>query len=249
MTVTDPGLDFWLQYVTAEGGMHEQVGDTTLVLLPESLQDRHDHSEDMTVTTDPEIAREDGALLLTAGHPLLASAAETVLAQGDVGCIRLARPSARPPDATYLEARARDQFAVDHGRVDITGGPRPAVRSILRVSSLVTFALSADDQFQEQVECWMDVPACLPFGQDVGRELSGLLAVEHEERDQLDPDAPNLLPAIAAADHEIRRQAENRRDLLTGNVLKAHQGEIRPCSRVLPAGRRLAPPAPGRGGR
>jgi len=31
MTVADPGLDFWLQYVSAEGGVHERVGDATLV--------------------------------------------------------------------------------------------------------------------------------------------------------------------------------------------------------------------------
>ena len=227
MTVADPGLDFWLQYVSAEGGVHERLGDSTLVLLPEILQDRHEQPQDMTITTDPEVAREDGALLLTAGHPLLASAAEAVLADGDVGCVRLARPTARPPDAEQLEARARDQFAADHGRVDLTGGPRPAVRTILRVSSLVTFALSADDHFQEQIECWIDVASRLPFTDEIGVELSALLSVEHEERDQLQPDDSNLLPALAEADLEIRRRGEQRRDLLAGGVQKAHREEVR----------------------
>lgn len=226
MTLTDPGLDFWLQYVSAEGGMHERVGDSTLVLLPETLQARHEQSEDLTVTTDPEIAREDGALLLTAGHPLLAAAAEAVLAQGDVGSLRLARPTVRPPDAEQLQARVRDQLSVDHGRIDLTGGPRPVVRKILRVSSLVTYALSTDDHFQEQVECWVDVPARLPYPDEVGRELSGLLAVEHAERDQLQPSDPNLLTSLAAADREIRRRAAHRRDLLAGNVSRAHRDEV-----------------------
>jgi hypothetical protein len=227
VTVADPGLDFWLQYVSAEGGVHERAGDSTLVLLPETLQDRHEQPEDLTITTDPEIAREDGALLLTAGHPLLSAAADAVLARGDVGCVRLARPATRSPDAEDLLARARDQFVVDHGRIDLTGGPRPAVRTILRVSSLVTYALSADDQFQEQVECWVDVTSRLPFGDEVGRELSGLLAVEHDERDMMQPDGPRLLPALAAADREIRRRAEGRRDLLTGTVFQAHREEVR----------------------
>ena len=227
MTIADPGLDFWLRYVGAEGGLHERVGDSTMVLLPDSLQDRHDQSEDMMVTADPEIAREDGALLLTAGHPLLMAAAEEVLGQGDVGCVRLARPTARVPDAAYLESRLRDQLAVDHGRIDLTGGPRPFVRIILRVSSLVTFALSTDDHFQEQVECWVDAPSRVPYGDDIGRALSGLLVVDHDERDRMQPDGPDLLPAIVEADREIRRRAELRRDHLTGTVLQAHGDEIR----------------------
>ncbi len=226
MTVTDRGLDFWLQYVTSEGGMHERVGDSTLVLLPEALQARHDQSEDLTVTTDPEIAREDGAVLLTAGHPLLAAAAEAVLAEGDVGALRLARPSVRPPDAEHLQSRVRDRLAVDHGRIDLTGGPRPAVRTILRVTSLVTYALSTDDQFQEQVQCWVDIPSCLPYPEEVGDEFSALLASEHAERDQLQPDDPNLPLALTEADHEINRRATKRRDLLAGNVRRSHREEL-----------------------
>ena len=229
MTVADPGLDFWLRYVGAEGGLHERVGDSTLVLLPETLQDRHDQSQEMVVTSVPEIAREDGALLLTAGHPLLMAAAEAVLGQGDVGCVRLPRPAARVPDAAFLESRLREQLAVDHGRIDLTGGPRPVVRNILRVSSLVTFALSTDDHFQEQIDCWVDAASRVPFPDDVGHELSRLLVVEHDERDRLHPDAPDLLPALAEADREIRRRAEVRRQRLTGNVSQAHDDEIKRC--------------------
>jgi hypothetical protein len=226
MNVTDPGLDFWLRYVRVEGGDHERIGDSTLVLLPETLQAKHEQSEELMVTTDPEIARENGSVLLTAGHPLLAAAAEAVLAQGDVGSLRLARPAVRPPDADHLQARLRDELVVDHGRIDLTGGPRPAVRMILRVSSLVTYALSADDHFQEQVECWVDVPSRRTYPDDIGRELAGLLAVDHPERDRIQPNDPNLLPALAAADREIGRRAEHRRDLLAGGVSRSHREEV-----------------------
>ena len=92
---------------------------------------------------------------------------------------------------------------------------------------MVTFALSADDHFQEQIECWVDVPSRLPLGDEIGSELSGLLAVEHDERDQLHPDDPNLLAALAEADLEIRRRGEHRRDHLAGGVQQAHREEVR----------------------
>ena len=38
MTSTDGGLDFWLRYVEASGGLTEYSGDTTLVMLPPALQ-------------------------------------------------------------------------------------------------------------------------------------------------------------------------------------------------------------------
>lgn len=226
MTVVDPGLDFWLRYVNAEGGACEQAGDTTLVLLPETLQHRHAQPEDLLVTSDPDIAREDHAVLLSAGHPLLTAAAETVLARGDCGSVRLPNPATRPPDTDHLLAHARDQFVVDHGRIDLTGGPRPGVRHVLRVSSLVTFTLSADDHFQEQVECWMDVPERLPLGEDAVRELARLLAVDHPQRDHIEADATSLRPALAEAHREIRRRAVGRQELLAGQVSKAHLDEV-----------------------
>ena len=37
MTNSDVGLDFWLRYVEASGGLTEFGGDTTLVMLPPQL--------------------------------------------------------------------------------------------------------------------------------------------------------------------------------------------------------------------
>ena len=91
----DPALGFWLRFVTREGGLVEEGRDTTLVLLPPGLPGADGLSGELTVTTDPDVAREDGALLFAPGHPALNAAAETVLARGDVGqCV--ARPPAGP---------------------------------------------------------------------------------------------------------------------------------------------------------
>ena len=226
MTVDDPGMDFWFRYVNAEGGAYERAGDSTLMLLPDTLQHRHDQPEDLLVTSDPDVAREDGAVLLSAGHPMLAAAAQTVLAQGDCGSVRLPRPVTRAPDTEHLLARARETFTIDHGRIDLTGGPRPGIRTVLRVSSLVTYALSADDHFQEQVECWVDVQERLALGDDAADELVGLLDIDHPERDHIEPDAERLLPALAEADREIHRRAAARRDLLAGQVSQAHRDEV-----------------------
>ena len=168
-TVSDPGVDFWLDYVSAEGGLHERDGAATLVVLPESLQERHGQDAEMTVTADPDVAREDRAMLMTVGHPLLTAAAENVLGEGDVGVVRLPRPTARTPDLAQLQDWARDRIQVDHGRVDLTGGPRPSVRYLVRVSALATFAMSSDDRFQEQIECWIDVPTGRPLDDGVDR--------------------------------------------------------------------------------
>ncbi|HEY5880243.1 MAG TPA: hypothetical protein VIU11_15150 [Nakamurella sp.] len=224
-TATDPGVDFWLDYVTAEGGLHERVGAASLVVLPEDLQERHRQDAEMTVTADPDVAREDRAMLMTVGHPLLTAAAESVLAQGDVGVVRLERPTSRTPDLAQLQNWARDRFPVDHGRVDLTGGPRPSVRCLLRVSSLATFTMSSDDRFQEQIECWVDVPSGRPLVDGNDRRLADLVAVEHAEREQLDPDTPGLANALAAVDAEIGRRAEARRVALGDSVLPSLRAE------------------------
>ena len=78
MTGTDIGLDFWLRYVEASGGLTDPSGDTTLVMLPSALQTTLELPEDLRVTADPDVAREDGATLLSPGHPALARAADDV---------------------------------------------------------------------------------------------------------------------------------------------------------------------------
>ena len=67
--VADPALGFWLRHVAAAGGLWEPDGDTTYVVLPAPLRDAYRLPEELRVTADPDVAREDGATLLTAGHP------------------------------------------------------------------------------------------------------------------------------------------------------------------------------------
>jgi hypothetical protein len=93
VTITDPALGFWLRYLDASGGLHEDAGDQTLVMLPSELQAKLGLPEEVAVTADPEVAREDGALLLLPGHPALDQAAAAVLDQGDAGLAWLAWPA------------------------------------------------------------------------------------------------------------------------------------------------------------
>ena len=95
------------------------------MVLPPPLRDAYRLPEELRVTADPDIAREDGVTLLTAGHPVLAEAAERVLASGDTGHLVLARPTSAPPGPDMLLAAARDAFPVDHGRIDPPGEPGP----------------------------------------------------------------------------------------------------------------------------
>ncbi|HEY6793449.1 MAG TPA: hypothetical protein VI248_02065, partial [Kineosporiaceae bacterium] len=113
MRGTDSGLRFWLSYVEHRGGLVDAVPGGALAVLPEPLQAQLGLPETVSVTGDPEVAREDGALLLAAGHPALALSAGAVLAQGDVGRLALAWPGDQLPAAADLLERARDAFPVD----------------------------------------------------------------------------------------------------------------------------------------
>ena len=139
----DPGLRFWLRYVERSGGLAEPIGDGTLVMLPEPLADDFDLSTELVVTSDPDVAREDGAVLLTTGHPVLIRAADATLTDGDVGVLALAEPATPAPAADQLQEWARDQFPVDHGRIDVAGLPRRITRPMLRVGALATYVISA----------------------------------------------------------------------------------------------------------
>jgi hypothetical protein len=221
---TDGGLAFWLDYVESRGGLWERSGDTALVMIPPQLQRKLELPEEFAVTEHPDVAREDGVALLGAGHPLLIAAAEDILSASDVGVLRLAVPSAGPPDDVRLLKRAREAFPVDHGRIDASGPAERTLRQVLRVGALVTYTASADDRFHERAECWVDVPSRhkLP-GQAVQRmrrfAAGGSAA----------PGAPNLAalpPALAVAHRLLDRAAAGRcRVLADGSVRAAAEAE------------------------
>src|SRR5271166_6019470 len=106
--MTDPALAFWLRHVAAEGGLWEPAGDSTYVVLPPVLREVYRLPEELRVTADPDVARDDGVTLLALGHPVLAEAAERVLVSGDVGRRVLARPASGPPSMEVMATAVRD---------------------------------------------------------------------------------------------------------------------------------------------
>jgi len=219
--VADPALGFWLRHVAAAGGLWEPDGDTTYVVLPPPLRDAYRLPEELRVTADPDVAREDGATLLTAGHPVLAEAAERVLASGDTGHLVLARPASVPPGRDVLLAAVRDAFPVDHGRIDLSGEPAVVLHPVIQVGALVTYELSAEDRFQEEVQRWVDVPSRRELPADL---VARLCRADVDEGTQ--PRRPEgLMPAVGAAHRLIDAGAIARRQALAAEVSGACQAE------------------------
>jgi len=152
--IRDPAMRFWVEYAEAEGALCEAEAETAELILPSALQRAFALPETITVTSDPDVA-EEGALLLTIGHPALDAAAARVLARGDVGRAFLPwpPPSSRASRETLL-ANARAAIGIDHGRIDAERDPLPVYYPLLRVGALVTYTL--DDRFQECEDVWVD---------------------------------------------------------------------------------------------
>ncbi|HYZ52536.1 MAG TPA: hypothetical protein VE733_03375 [Streptosporangiaceae bacterium] len=225
--MTDPALTFWLRHVAAEGGLSEPAGDSTFVVLPPALRDAYSLPEELQVTADPDVAREDGATLLALGHPVLAEAAERVLASGDSGLLVLARPVSAPPSRDVLLAAVRDAFPVDHGRIDLAGEPTFVRHPVIRVGALVTYEVSAEDHFQEQAERWVDGPGRRLLPPDLTERLSRAATSERGGPGLPDGGFPSgsLLAAIGEAHRLIDAAAAARRETLTGQVRGAHDAE------------------------
>jgi hypothetical protein len=219
--VADPALGFWLRHVAAAGGLSEPDGDATYVVLPPPLRDAYRLPEELRVTADPDVAREDGATLLTGGHPVLAEAAERVLASGDAGHFVLARPASLAPGHDALLAAAREAFPVGHGRIDLTGEPAAVLHPVIRVGALVTYELSAEDRFQEETQRWVDVPSRRELAARLTARLRRAEVDEHAKPQR--PEA--LLPAIGAAHRLIDAAAAIRRQALAAEVSGALQSE------------------------
>lgn len=149
-------LDFLVRYAESEGALVDAVPEGAVIVLPDELQRRLELDDVIMVTEDPEVARDEGFLLLPSGHPLLSSAAQAVLEQGDVGCAHLPRPPGPPPSPTLLEARAREQLHADHGRIDAAGAPHAIYLAALQVGALVTFSVSIDERVQEVEDVWVE---------------------------------------------------------------------------------------------
>ncbi|MEO3857813.1 hypothetical protein [Acrocarpospora sp. B8E8] len=192
----DSGLRFWLRYIAAEGGLTEAIPDGHLVLLTEKLAGEFDLPAELTVTSDPEAAHEDHLTFVATGHQAPTHAADLVLSAGDAGVMALTPPASRPPAAHLLLEKARDQFPVDHGRIDAVSDPAPAFRPLLRVGVLINYELSADDHFAERAEHWIDVPSRLPAPAEWAAKLV-----------RLTPEEPRVAPLSDAEVEEALDEA------------------------------------------
>lgn len=220
----DPGLRFWLRYVDDHGGLTEPAADGTLVVLPPAVAAEFDLPDELRVTSDPDVAREDGTVLLATGHPVLIRAADATLTGGDAGVVALAAATTPAPGADCLQDRVREQFPVEHGRIDVTGLPTRVTRPVLRVGALVTYTVSAEECYQERLECWIDAPSGLPLGEaDVARLQRAPRAVDTGA-----PPASVLLATSAAVAHAHRildAAADRRRGTLSAQASEAHRQE------------------------
>ena len=219
----DPGLQFWLRYVDDRGGLTEPAMDGTLVVLPPAVATEFDLPDELMVTSDPDIAREDGTVLLATGHPVLIRAADVTLTGGDAGVVALAAPATPAPGTDYLQDRVREQFPVEHGRIDVTGPPTRVTRPVLRVGAMVTYTVSAEECYQERLECWVDALSGLPLGDDDVARLQ-----RAPRADDTDASPASLLAAGAAVEHAHRildAAAGRRRSTLSAQASDAHRQE------------------------
>ncbi|MBV9314659.1 MAG: hypothetical protein JO100_13230 [Pseudonocardia sp.] len=227
MTVaqTDPGLRFWLHYVDGCGGVTESGADGTLIMLPSLMAAEFELPDELVVTADPDVAHEDGAVLLTTGHPVLTRAADAVLTDGDVGIDMVAAPAGPAPDTDTLQDAIREQVPVDHGRIDVVGLPTRVDRPILRVGALVTYTVSAEEYYQERLECWVDAISGLPLRPDDASRLARAARA----------DGPATAPAsivntatgaLVHVHHILNTAAEQRRGMLSAQASRAHQREL-----------------------
>jgi hypothetical protein len=221
----EPALSFWLRYAEREGALVEDKGDHALVLLPDPLQQRSELPEEVIVTANPDVAREDDAVLLIAGHPAVQCAASSVLAEGDVGSDYLPWPASRPPTRSTLEARARALAPVEQGRIDAAGEPVAAYLPLLRVGAMVSYAASLTLRFQEQEEAWVDALT--------GTAPSERLLAALKDRPRLPrPDGrrrslkPDLTVAISAAHEQLDRRAAEREASLAAHARRALDAEL-----------------------
>jgi hypothetical protein len=122
-----------------------------------------------------------------------------------------------------LEAHARAQVPVSHGRVDVAGPADPAVHWMLRVGAMVSYAVSSDDHFTERVERWVHVAG----HREVPAGVIPLIA-----RAAVAADAPvdavpgeQIVPALAEADRLVTADALRRRTELARQLRGSHDEE------------------------
>ncbi len=221
----EPALGFWLRYAEREGALVEDAGEQALLVLPQALQRAAGLPEEVTVTADPDVAEQDGAVLMIAGHPALERAAGAVLAEGDSGRAYLPWPASRPPARTTLQARARELVAVEHGRIDAAGEPAAAYAPLLRAGAMIDYAASLTLRFQEQEEVWVDARTGVALSTSALASVRGrALLGQPEQREQVLP--ADLPLALAGAHEQLGRRAGERLQALAAHARRSLAAEL-----------------------
>jgi hypothetical protein len=224
--IADPALRFWLDYIEAKGGLYDVGDDKALAVLPETVRGPAGLTEEVTVTAEPEVAREDGALLLIPGHPVLDQAVEDVLARGDVDRYELKWPRQPPPSPSALLERARADIVIDHGRIDLAPKPPSSVYlPILRLGVVVTYWMSLEDRFQEREEVWVDARSGVALPERVLRSMGA------EATGVPDGGSRRFLPtdlsrAVTAAHAHVYEAVTARREDLARHSRRAREQEL-----------------------
>ena len=128
---SEPALSFWLDYAQREGALVEDRGEQALVVLPPELQRANELPEELTVSADPDVAREDGAILMIAGHPAVERAAAAVLDAGDAGaaCLPTYLPTYRGPRRARWPTQSSKRVRVSLSRSTTAESTQPASQS------------------------------------------------------------------------------------------------------------------------
>lgn len=207
----DRGIDFFVRYAESRGALAERIPEGALLVLPDELRQGLGLPEEVGLTEDPEVSREDGFVLLTPGHPLLMEAAQSIFALGDVGWSRLPWPEGLPPTPKDLELKIREVLHPEHGRVDVIDAPESTFLLVLRVGALVTYRISVDEQVHELEEVWIATATGAP----VPPELEGRLRCAVTEPGTPAGIDPPLDAGVAAAEALIRHRAGCRQEVLS----------------------------------
>ncbi len=221
---TDPALRFLVELVEREGGAAEDRGESVLLLVDDGLRDHLGLPEELTVTDDPEVAAEEGSLLAVPGQPVVSDAAEMVLRRGDAGWCRLDRPAAPPPTRDRLQEAAREQFDVDHGRIDVEGQPTSCWVPVLHAVALLEVSVSVEERYEERAEVFVDARDGTTLPPRVTAALAGLVCQPGRGSGYVRAQ-PDLRRAVESAHASLDARAAERQAALVRDARSALERE------------------------
>ena len=221
---TEPALQFLVELVEHEGGAAEHRAESVLLLVDADLRDPLGLPEELTVTDDPEVAAEEGSLLAVPGQPVVSDAAEMVLRRGDAGWRRLDRPAAPAPARDRLQVAAREQFDVDHGRIDVQGQPTSGWVPVLHAVALLEVRVSVEERYEERAEVFVDARDGATLPPRVTAALAGLPSEPGRGSGYVHAE-PDLPRAVAAAHALLDARAAERQGALVRDARAALERE------------------------